>query len=433
MLALMATISLWIYRIVLRLALLIVVPIIVIRDRMTGKRRPTFRERMGRDLPAIEPGGIWIHAVSVGEVEVARRLLIELGRRGDLSGGLLTATTATGLDLARRTAGGEVPVVLCPLDLPGPVSRVLDAARPRLVVLVETEIWPELIHQSGRRRVPVMVVNGRLSETSVSRYRRIAPLLRPLLEPVDRVAVRDSADSKRFSDLGVRADRIRVVGNIKYDLEPDPLPLEWEPAVRELAGDRPIVVVGSTMEGEEEPVLDGLVGCERSGHPVFTVLAPRHPERFDAVASLLSARGIPAVRRSRLDVERHAADVLLLDTIGELSRAFGLGVAAFVGGSLVPTGGHNPLEPAVWGVPVLSGPHIFNFEEVYREMVTAGGARLVSDAGELAGALASWLSDSAAARDAGEAGRAVVEANRGATARTVDEMLDVMNHGASEQ
>jgi len=433
MLALMAIVSLWLYRILLRLALVVAIPGLWIRDRLTGKRRPAFRERLGRDLPEIGSGGIWIHAVSVGEVEVARRLLTELRRRGDPPDVLLTATTATGLDLARRTVGSEIPVVPCPLDLPGPVSRVLEAARPRLVVVVETELWPELIHQSERRRTPVMVVNGRLSERSVSNYRRVAPILRPLLEPVKRVVVREPTDGERFRDLGVRADRIRVVGNIKYDFEPDPTPLDWQSTIRELAGERQIVVVGSTMEGEEQLVLDALAECNHGGRRIFAILAPRHPERFDAVASLLSARGVPAVRRSRLDIEHRSADVFLLDTIGELSRAYGLAVAAFIGGSLVPTGGHNPLEPAVWGVPVLSGPHIFNFDEVYREMVTAGGARIVGDTDELAGALLRWLSDPAAARYAGEAGRAVVEANRGATERTVDEMLEVMKREEGDQ
>jgi 3-deoxy-D-manno-octulosonic-acid transferase len=427
MLAVMARVSLWIYRILLRLALLVAIPVILIRDRLTGKKRPAFRERLGRDLPEIEPGGIWIHAVSVGEVEVARRMLTELRRRRNISGVLLTATTATGLELARRTVGGEIPVVPCPLDLPGPVSRVLEAAQPRVVVVVETELWPELIHQSGRRRTPVMVVNGRLSERSVSNYQRVAPILRRLLEPIERVVVREPTDGERFRDLGIPADRIRVVGNIKYDLEPDPTPLVWESAIRELAGDRKIVVVGSTMEGEEQLVLDAVAECSHRGHRFFPILAPRHPERFDAVASLLSTRGVPTLRRSRLDAEHHSADVFLLDTIGELSRAYGLGVAAFIGGSLVPTGGHNPLEPAVWGVPVLSGLYIFNFEEVYREMVTAGGARIVGGAAELAEALALWHSDPAVARDAGIAGRAVVEANRGATKRTVDEILDIMN------
>jgi 3-deoxy-D-manno-octulosonic-acid transferase len=418
--------SLWVYRILLRLALLVAVPWLLVRDGVTGKSRPMFRERLGRNLPQIEPGGLWIQAVSVGEVEVARRLLAELRRRSVFSGGVLTATTATGLDLARRTVGDTIPVVPCPLDLPGPVSRVLEAARPRLLVLVETELWPEMIHQAESRGVPVMVVNGRLSERSMARYRRGASLLRPLLEPIDRVVVREPTDGERFGKLGIEASRIRVVGNVKYDLEPDPNPLEWQPVATELAAGRPIVVVGSTIQGEEEQVLDALAGCADRGHDVFTILAPRHPERFDAVASLLEDRRVAAVRRSRLETGPTRADVLLLDTIGELSRVYALGAAAFVGGSLAPTGGHNPLEPAVWGVPVLSGPNVFNFDEVYREMVSAGGARIVGDAGELAEVLSLWLTDTSAARAVGEAGRAVVETNRGATARTVDQMIELI-------
>jgi len=425
--------SLWVYRVGLCLALPVAIPVVLVRDRLTGKQRPRFRERLGRRLPEISPGGIWIHAVSVGEVEVARQLVAELVRRGDPPPVVVSATTATGLALARRTVGRTAPVIPCPIDLPGPVSRVLDAARPRLMVLVETELWPELIHQAARRDMPVMVVNGRLSRTSVARYRRVALLLRPLLDPVDRVVVRDPEDGERFAELGVRGERIRVAGNVKYDLEPDPNPLEWRHTVRELASGRPILVAGSTMDGEDELVLDGVDRCQAEGHRVFTILAPRHPERFDAVWSLLESRGIRAVRRSRLDAPLEGADVLLLDTIGELARVYGLGTVAFIGGSLVPTGGHNPLEPAVWGVPVLSGAHVFNFDEVYGELIAAGGARLVDGPGELGEALAGWIEDREAARAAGGAGSAVVEANRGAARRTVDEMIDVMNRTAADR
>jgi 3-deoxy-D-manno-octulosonic-acid transferase len=423
----MAPISLWLYRALLWVGLPLVVPWLLLRDRLTGKRRPRFADRMGRRLPEMAPGGAWVHAVSVGEVELARRLLRELAARRPELPVLLTATTATGLDLARRSAGGSVQVLPCPLDLPAPVGRVLAAAAPRLVVLVETELWPELLHQAGRRGVAVAVVNGRLSDASAARYRRVRGLLAPLLEPLTLVLVRGRADADRFAAIGVPSDRIVVAGNVKYDLEPDQSPLEWADRLAELAAGRPVVVAGSTMDGEEAMVLDAVSGAGRRGAPPFLVLAPRHPERFDAVARLLEERGLAIARRSALDDAPAPCDALLLDSIGELARVYRHAALAFIGGSLVPTGGHNPLEPAAWAVPVLSGPHVFNFREVYHELAAAGGARLVADAAELEAAVGAWLADEGAARHAGLAGRAVIEANRGATARTVDALLGLID------
>ena len=277
--------------------------------------------------------------------------------------------------------------------------------------------------------MPVAVVNARLSEGSLAAYRRVARPLRSLLEPLTLVLARTDADAENFAALGVPADRIEVGGNIKYDLGADERPLEWSDEVLQVAGERPIVVVGSTMEGEEEQVLDALAGLDADGAAPFLILAPRHPERFDAVAGLLRERGVVFGRRSRPGEVPDSADAFLIDTIGELARAYRLARMAFVGGSLVPTGGHNPLEPAVWGVPVLSGPNVHNFREVYREMTESGAARLVADTAELRVAAAVWLDDVKLARAAGAAGRDVVEANRGATARTVDALLKLVESG----
>jgi 3-deoxy-D-manno-octulosonic-acid transferase len=424
----MASPSLWVYRLLMLLVLPVALPVLWLKDRLTGKRRPPVGERLVPAPPRVGPGGVWIQAVSVGEVEVARRLLRELGeRRPDLPL-VVTATTATGLDLARRGLTGAARVLACPFDLPRPVGRLLEAVRPRLLVLVETELWPELMHQASRRGVAVAVVNGRLSDASFARYRRLGRMLGPLVEPLSLVLVRDPADGRRFGALGVPADRVRVAGNIKYDLEPDSTSLSWEGEVARLAGDRPVVVAGSTMEGEEELVLDAIAGLSETGVQPFVIVAPRHPERFESVGALLRRRGVRCVRRSELSYQQpRDVDVLLLDSIGELARAYRLGLAAFLGGSLVATGGHNPLEPAVWGIPVVSGPHVANFREVYDEMVAAGGARLAGGRAELTATLAGWLTDPDAAAAAGKAGRRVVESNRGATARTVDALLDLID------
>ena len=425
----MASGSLWIYRLLLGGLLPIALPAIKLRQWLAGKSRPRFRDRLGRSLPKVADGAIWIQAVSVGEVELARRLVAELEAMAPGQPLFLTATTATGLELAHRTLGDRLPIFPCPIDLPGPVSRVFEATRPRLLVLVETELWPEMLHQAGLRDVPVAVVNARLSEGSFAGYRRVAGRLRSLLAPLARVLARTEADADRFAGLNVPRDRIVVSGNVKYDLETDERPLEWEDEIRKAAGNRPIVVAGSTMEGEEVQILDAIAGLNEDGSTPFLILAPRHPERFDAVARLMASRGIVFSRRSSGEVVPSNGDAFLIDTIGELARSYRLARVAFIGGSLVPTGGHNPLEPAVWGVPVLSGPHVHNFQEVYDEMTRAGGARLVANSPELKMATKAWLDEPELAAAAGNVGRTVVERNRGATARTATALLELLQDG----
>ena len=416
---------LWIYRLLTMVFVPLVIPIIAVRDRVRDKRRPPWSERFARALPAVEPGGVWIHAVSVGEVEVARRLIAELDRAGFSGPVTVTATTATGLDLARKNLSKRAAIVPTPLDLVGPVARVFEAVKPSVLVLVETELWPEMLYRAGHNGVPIVIVNARLSERSFGRYRRIGPVFAPLLAPLSLVLTRDEGDAERFRRLGL--ENVRVAGNVKYDLERDGRPLEWDGAVERWADGRPVVVAGSTLEGEEGPVLDA-VGAVRGAdgrHPLL-VLAPRHPERFDAVARLVEDRNLNLVRRSRpAETGDGPVDVVLLDTIGELARAFRHADVAFIGGSLVPRGGHNPLEPAVWGVPVLSGPSVENFEEIYREMTAAGAVRLVGGADALGEALSAWLDDAEEREAAGTAGRRVVEANRGATEKIAAAILSL--------
>ena len=421
-----ASTSLVLYRALMMGLLPVAIPVLNLKDRLVGKGRPTFRERCAGSLPDLPGGGIWLQAVSVGEVELARRLVAELQRLAPERPVAVSATTATGLDLARRTLGEAVPVFACPLDLPGPVGRVLEAAQPRLLALVETELWPEMLYQAALRKVPVAVVNARLSEGSFARYHRVVNLMQPLLAPLQLVLARTRADADRFAALGVPAERISVTGNVKYDLGADQRPLVWAEEVRRAAGERPILVAGSTMDGEETQVLDAVDRLRESGSTPFLILAPRHPERFDAVARLLTERGLVFVRRSSGTPPPEGADAFLIDTIGELARAYSLATVAFVGGSLTPTGGHNPLEPAVWGVPVLSGPHVHNFREVYEEMILGGGARLVADSAELTVGAAAWLDEPALAAAAGAAGREVVRMNSGATERTAVALIDLI-------
>jgi 3-deoxy-D-manno-octulosonic-acid transferase len=306
-----------------------------------------------------------------------------------------------------------------PVDLPGPVRRLMDAARPRLVVLVETELWPELLAACGGRNIPVVLVNARVSEKSFRGYRAVRPLLRPLLAPVSLALAQDEQSAGRLAAMGIGADRVMVTGNVKFDATPPGAAPKALEGLRRLAGGRPVLVAGSTMPGEDEEVLDALLKLPPRTRP-FLLLAPRHPERAAQAAQLAADRGLTVVRRTLLDRAAPGCEVVVLDTVGELAALYQLADVAFVGGSLVATGGHNPIEPAHFGVPVITGPHVKNFAAVYRSFVAAGAARLVHSAAELAVALEHWLSDRAAARVAGEAGRALLASNAGATARTAN-------------
>lgn len=412
------------YRALFGLALPLAGPWLLWRNRRRGRPPLRVRERLGLDLPAVRPGGVWVQAVSVGEVAVAKLLLKELRGRHPALPAVLTSTTATGLRLA---AGPQLADVILPfpIDLPGPVRRLAAHIAPRLVVLVETELWPELLAACGRRGVPVAIANARISDRSFPRYRAIRPLMRPLLAPVSLVLAQGEVEAERFAALGIPASRIRITGNIKFDAAPLAPPPSVGPGIRRLAAGRPVLVAGSTMAGEEEQVLDAWLGVEGAGRP-FLLLAPRHPERADEVATLLAARGVAAVRRSKMDSVPEKTDAVVLDTVGELASLYELGSIAFIGGSLVPTGGHNPIEPARFGVPVLTGPHLRNFASVYAHFVAAGAAQVVRDASELRRHVEAWLSDPAAAGRVGAAGRALLARHSGATARTVDAIVPLL-------
>jgi 3-deoxy-D-manno-octulosonic-acid transferase len=414
----MASASLWLYRALMAVSLPVLAPFLFVADRRRGKKRPPWAQRLGRRLPPIPVGGVWVQAVSVGEVAVARPLLAELRRRHPELPIVLSATTSTGLALATGAHLADVTLPF-PVDLPGPVRRLMNAASPRLVVLVETELWPELLAACGVRRIPVGLVNARVSDRSLAGYRAIRSIMRPLLQPVSVALAQSEEDATRLARVGVPTERIRVTGNIKFDAHPAGAPPRVLDELRRLAGERRVVVAGSTMVGEDEQVVDAIVRLPPEHRP-FLLLAPRHPERASAVLQVVAARGLSAVRRTLLAEAPRSCGVVVLDTVGELAALYRLADIAFIGGSLVPTGGHNPIEPARFGVPVLTGPHVRNFGAVYQHFVSAGAAKVVHSAQELTDALARWLTDAASAHAAGEAGLRLLEQNAGATARTVD-------------
>lgn len=423
-------IFLWLYRLAGCLLIPPAIPLLALQDKWRGKARPRWTDRFCRgELP--ETADLWIQAVSVGEVEVATQLVQEiLARRPDLRI-LVTATTVTGLALAEKRLGGNCRLAACPVDSPGALSRFLKAATPKMLVLIETELWPEMLHQLGRRNIPVVIVNARLSEKSFRRYRHVRRALDRLLSPLSLVLARDRGDLERFRDLGIPERKLRLGGNLKYDIEADVRPLEWAEDFKSTGDERPVIVAGSTMEGEEEILLESLSSSLLAPHRPRLILAPRHPERFDAVAEMIGKRALSLSRRSAWKRGFKAfGDVFLLDSIGELARSYRLGNLAFLGGSMLGRGGHNPLESLLWGVPVLSGPSMENFEEIYGRLIGIDAVRTVVSAGGFAEAAAFWIEHPEEARAAGVRGMELIQSQQGATKSVSDLLLDNME-GAS--
>jgi 3-deoxy-D-manno-octulosonic-acid transferase len=386
-----------------------------------GHYRQTLRGRLTVDLPEGERGALWVHAVSVGEVNVAATLARGLPAATPL---LVTTITPTGQERARRAFAGRATVAYLPFDLGPPLSRFFGRVAPAAVVLVEGDYWPLMLARCHAAGIAVAVVNGRVGDRTFRRLGRWPALARPLLDNVARFGAQTAEDARRLTALGVPADRVTVTGNLKYEAPPPaPLPA-LEAEVERLAGGRAVLVAGSTMPGEEALVLDAFAGAGGRSRALL-VLAPRHPERFADVGRLLAARGLPWLRRSALHDEAAVAAasppaVLLLDSLGELAALYRLATACFVGGTLVPAGGHNPLEPARFGRPIAVGPAMDNFRDMAEQFDAAHAWRRVGSATDLGVAWDQWLRDpAAAAAGVGVAAQRLVEANQGALERTL--------------
>jgi len=375
-------------------------------------------ERFGA-APRSSGGGLWVHAVSVGEVQAALGLVGVLRAAQPARALWLSSATPAGRTRAREALGAEVAVSYAPYDLPWALRSALRRFRPALLLVVETEIWPNLLAECARAALPVIFVSARVSERSTRRYQRFPGLIRPALAAAVTIAAQSAADAERFVRLGVPAERAVVCGNIKFDRGSDPQIGSRGAALRARYGaGRFLWVAGSTHPGEELAAIAAhkqLLDLQ----PGLLVLAPRHAPRFEEVAALVRAQGLRLVRRSDAQAEASGADVLLLDTIGELSDFYAAADLAFVGGSLVGVGGHNLLEPAQLGVATLSGPHQFNAPEVVSALREAHAVRIVANASELAAAVIALAADPEARAALGQAARAVVAANRGALMRVL--------------
>jgi len=414
----------WLYSLGLGAFFIGGLPVFAAQAILRGKYRRGLSQRLGR-VPAW-PGPVppvWLHAVSVGEVMAATPLARGLRARWPDLPLLVSTVTDTGRAVAEQRLPAE-QFVFFPLDFGWAVRAALNRLSPRAVLLTETEIWPNFIRACGTRGIPVVVINGRISPRSFPRYRRIRGIFRQVLQGIRLFCMQTPEDAGRILALGAPAERVHVVGNLKFDLAAVGPAEGGEdgPAIREMLGlapERPVLVAGSTHRGEEQPVLEAFTEARRAVPDLTLLLAPRHPERLEEVEGLLARAGLPWIRRSRVPAERATA-VILVDTMGELARLYAAGTVVFVGGSLVPIGGHNILEPASHARPVLFGPHMGNFAEMGRFFLEQGAGIQVRDAAHLCAEVLRLLTDPVAANRMGEAGRAIVDTHRGAGRRTVN-------------
>ena len=405
-----------VYGVLTRVAAPAVFAATLVRAAKDPAYRTHLGERFGLGRRLAMPS-IWLHAVSVGEVSAAAALVRALHARHPDVPLVLTTATPTGRAQAATLFGADVEVRFLPYDTAGSVRRFLARIRPLAAIIMETELWPNLLHECGRRGVPVVFASARLAARSVPRYRRFGTLFSAGLRNA-WVAAQSSADAERFIALGADPARTRVVGNLKFDMRLGEAVAEnGRELRRRYLGARPVWTAGSTHEGEEELVLGAHAVLERAVRGALLVLVPRHPQRFAGVAALLERRGLVFDRRGRSETVRPEAQVLLLDTMGELTAFYAASDVAFVGGSLVPVGGHNLLEPAALGVPVITGTHTQNGPEIARLLIEAGGALEVADAVALAAAAGRLLADPALRERMGESARSFVEAHRGSLAR----------------
>src|SRR5688572_15239724 len=375
---------------------------------------------------------IWVHAVSVGEVLTARALLPELRERYPRLRIFLSTTTMTGQQIARNNLQYVDEVFYFPFDLGFIVKRTLRLVRPRLFIMMETEIWPNLLRACHRAGVKTVLVNGRISSRSYPRYRLGRPFFRRVLRHVDRFCMQSEESARRIVDIGAPRERVTVTGSLKFDSLELPGPTAADRGRNRvlryfrISPDRPVVIAASTLKGEEEPVLEAFQRVRATMSTALLIIAPRKPERFDEAERLARRAGWNVARRTELRVDsepRH--DVVVLDTIGELAQLYQVATAVFVGGSLVDAGGHNILEPAVFGKPIVFGPHMQNFAEIAQAFVDNGASIQLRSPRELETVLLELLSDPVRRASLGAAARALVEANRGARARSLSAIAQV--------
>jgi len=409
----------------------LLLPILLLRLWWRGRRAPGYRQNWRQRLglgPAIGQPVIWVHAVSVGETVAIAPLVNRLLVRYPKHRLLITNMTPTGAEQVRSLFGDRVEQRFCPWDLPLALRAFLRRTHPELCIIVETELWPNLVDQCTRAGVPVLLANARLSARSARGYQRFSSLTGPMLQQLSLIAAQAPADAERFVTLGMPPERVEVTGSIKFDLQPDTAQIVAGQALREQLGtERPVMIAASTHQGEDEILLQTWRQL-RAVHPeLVLILVPRHPERFEAVAELCRGYSDRLVRRSSGTRPDTQTELYLGDSMGELMLFYAAADIAFVGGSFSGTGGHNPLEPAALGLPVIMGPDCFNFQSITDALIQVGGLVRVQEVAGLNAALSALFDDTDRRRSAGQEAAAFVAGNRGALDRleqAVDRLLN---------
>ncbi|HEY5673715.1 MAG TPA: 3-deoxy-D-manno-octulosonic acid transferase [Malonomonas sp.] len=424
------------YNLILIVAALILVPTYWLRSIRHGKSRRGIRERLGYYSPEhlqqlAGQSIIWVHAVSVGETRAAAPLLKGLRKQYPDSKILLSNVTETGHAIAQKNKDIDI-CLFFPFDFSWTVRRVLQLVRPELIVIVETEIWPHFTRQAKLLNIPLILVNGRISDRSFPRYRFFRPLLRPVLHCFSAFCMQSQLDTERIVQLGAKSDSVVNTGNLKFDHELRDLNEQEITNLQQryrLPETTQILVAGSTHAGEEAQLLDVYQQLLEQGRDLLLILVPRHPERSREVETLLNQRKLSYRLRSSLSATAPlftAGQVLLVDTLGEVLNLYAVSELVFVGGSLVPTGGHNLLEASLMGKPVLFGPHIHNFREISAKLIRAGAGVMIAEPAELLAKTELLLDDPVRCRAMGQAGRSLIAENAGATERTMQRIADCL-------
>jgi 3-deoxy-D-manno-octulosonic-acid transferase len=408
--------------------LYLVQPIIVVRLFWRSLKNPAHRDRFIQRygfVSNIPEGCLWIHAVSVGETIASEVMVRRLQQQYPELALLITSTTTTGGEQVKKSFGDSVYQAYVPYDLPGSVSRFIARVKPLQCIIMETELWPNLINGCAKNNVPVVIANARLSAKSKRGYERFSAITKPMLQKISCVAVQTDIEKQRFTSLGLPNDRVQVCGSIKYDIalteKVTSQAEQWREQWR--IKNRPVWVAASTHKGEDEALLQAHQALLAQFNNALLILVPRHPERFESVYKLCQSAGLSVAKRSKNEPVTESCQVLLADTMGELMALYGIANVAFIGGSLVPNGGHNMLEAAVWGMPILSGSSVFNFAEIAQGLVTAGAMEITVNTKEISEQLVRLFSDVDHAKRMGDAAAQVQNSNRGA----LDKLLTVVS------
>jgi len=412
------------------------IPLLILRLIWRGFRAPAYWKRWaerfggGPQINSSKPI-IWIHAVSVGEVEACRPIANALRKEYPNHQLLITTMTPTGSARVKAIFSDSVAHCYLPYDIPFAIKRFLNKTNPTFGIIMETEIWPNLLSTNHKRNIPLFLANARMSERSAKGYSRFANFTKETLQNLSVIAAQSSEDKKRLQSLGAESNRVHVIGNLKYEINLAPSLAEQANSMRAIwDNNRPVLIAASTHEGEEEMVLNASRQI-RSNYPeLLVIIVPRHPERFDRVAALAHKSGFKTLRRSEMKPCPSDIQILLVDTMGELPLFYAASDVAFVGGSLVPHGGHNLLEPAALGRAVLTGPHFFNFQEITQQFLTAGAALEIADTQALADTTIKLLNTPETRTEMGEISLKLIAKSQGASGRLVNLIKYHLSHHA---